>query len=60
VVSDLAGPARMFFDRAWVALSSGHVFGHGGAGFVRLNFATSPAILRQAIQRMRDAARAQH
>jgi cystathionine beta-lyase len=50
----------MFFDRAWVALSSGHVFGHGGAGFVRLNFATSPAILRQAIQRMRDAARAQH
>jgi cystathionine beta-lyase len=60
VVSDLAGPARMFLDRARVALSSGHVFGHGGAGFVRLNFATSPAILRQAIQRMGDAARAQN
>ena len=59
IVSDLAGPARMFLDRARVALSSGHVFGHGGAGFVRLNFATSPAILRQAIQRMGDAARAQ-
>jgi cystathionine beta-lyase len=59
IVSDLAGPARTFLDRARVALSSGHVFGHGGAGFVRLNFATSPAILRQAIQRMADAARAQ-
>ena len=59
VVSDLAGPARMFLDRARVALSSGHVFGQGGAGFVRLNFATSPAILREAIQRMGDAVRAQ-
>lgn len=59
VVSDLAGPARMFLDRARVALSSGHVFGRGGAGFVRLNFATSPAILREAIQRMGDAAHAQ-
>jgi cystathionine beta-lyase len=58
IVSDLAGPARMFLDRARVALSSGHVFGHGGAGFVRLNFATSPAILRQAIQRMEQATRA--
>lgn len=59
VVSDLDGPARMFLDRARVALSSGHVFGRGGAGFVRLNFATSPAILREAIQRMGDAAQAQ-
>jgi cysteine-S-conjugate beta-lyase len=60
IVSDLAGPARMFLDHGRVALSSGHVFGHGGTGFVRLNFATSPAILRQAIQRMGHAARAQH
>jgi cystathionine beta-lyase len=59
VVSELAGPARMFLDRARVALSSGHVFGQGGAGFVRLNFATSPAILREAIQRMGDAAATQ-
>jgi cysteine-S-conjugate beta-lyase len=58
VVSDLAGPARMFLDRARVAVSSGHVFGQGGNGFVRLNFATSPAILREAIRRMGDAARA--
>lgn len=52
VVSDVAGPARMFLDEARVALSSGHVFGTGGAGCVRLNFATSPAILRQALARM--------
>jgi cystathionine beta-lyase len=32
VVSDLAGPARFFLDHARVALSSGHVFGTGGAG----------------------------
>ncbi|MET7752123.1 MalY/PatB family protein [Micromonospora sp. NPDC005367] len=55
VASDLAGPARMFLDRARVALSSGHVFGTGGAGFVRLNFATSPAILTDAVTRMGEA-----
>ncbi|MFI6229552.1 MalY/PatB family protein [Micromonospora echinospora] len=52
VVSDLAGPAKMFLDHARVALSSGHVFGTGGTGFVRLNFATSPAILTEAVTRM--------
>ncbi|MBY8882062.1 MalY/PatB family protein [Actinacidiphila acidipaludis] len=52
VVSELAGPARMFLDDARVALSSGHVFGSGGAGCVRLNFGTSPDILREALTRM--------
>ncbi|MFC0007516.1 MalY/PatB family protein [Micromonospora siamensis] len=52
VASDLAGPARMFLDRARVALSSGHVFGTGGTGFVRLNFATSPDLLTEAVTRM--------
>jgi bifunctional pyridoxal-dependent enzyme with beta-cystathionase and maltose regulon repressor activities len=52
VVADLAGPARWFLDHARVALSSGHVFGTGGAGHVRLNFATSKAILAEAISRM--------
>ncbi|MFC0032319.1 MalY/PatB family protein [Micromonospora chaiyaphumensis] len=56
VASDLAWPARFFLDRARVALSSGHVFGTGGAGFVRLNFATSPAILTEAVTRMGRAA----
>ncbi len=52
VVSELAGPARAFLDQARVALSSGHVFGSGGAGHVRLNFATSQAILTEAVKRM--------
>jgi cystathionine beta-lyase len=55
VVSDLSGPARWFLDHARVALSSGHVFGTGGAGHVRLNFATSQAILTEAISRMGGA-----
>ncbi|BBY01565.1 MalY/PatB family protein [Mycobacterium seoulense] len=52
VVADLSGPARWFLDHARVALSSGHVFGTGGAGHVRLNFATSPSILTEAVSRM--------
>jgi len=52
VVADLSGPARWFLKHARVALSSGHVFGTGGAGHVRLNFATSQAILVEAISRM--------
>jgi len=52
VASDLAGPARVFLDEARVALTSGHVFGSGGAGHVRLNFATTPAILTEAVTRM--------
>ncbi|KQZ67489.1 MalY/PatB family protein [Nocardioides sp. Root151] len=52
VVSDLAGPARHFLDHARVALSSGHVFGAGGRGHVRINFATSRAILTGAVTRM--------
>lgn len=55
VVSELAGPARFFLDQARVALSSGHVFGSGGTGHVRLNFATSPTILTEAIGRMAAA-----
>jgi cysteine-S-conjugate beta-lyase len=55
VVADLAGPARWFLDHARVALSSGHVFGTGGAGHVRLNFATSQAILTEAVSRMSRA-----
>jgi cysteine-S-conjugate beta-lyase len=52
VVSDLSGPARWFRDHARVALTSGHVFGTGGVGHVRVNFATSAAILVEAVSRM--------
>ena len=55
VVADLSGPARWFLDHARVALSSGHVFGTGGAGHVRLNFGTSQAILTEAVLRMGEA-----
>jgi cystathionine beta-lyase len=51
-VADLAGPARLFLERGRVALSSGHVYGLGGAGHVRLNYATSPEILADAVMRM--------
>jgi cystathionine beta-lyase len=60
VVSELSGPAKMFLEQARVALSSGHVFGTGGAGFVRINYATSSTILRDALQRMGTAAAKLH
>jgi cystathionine beta-lyase len=47
--------ARLVLERARVALTSGHTFGTGGAGHVRLNFATSPAILTQAVEQMGTA-----
>ncbi|BAX93372.1 MalY/PatB family protein [Mycobacterium shigaense] len=58
VVADMSGPALWFLDRARVALSSGHVFGTGGAGHARLNFATSQAILTEAVSRMGHALKA--
>lgn len=44
-------PARHFLRQGRVALNSGLPFGRG-EGFVRLNFATSPQILTEAVQRM--------
>lgn len=46
------GPASVFLQECRVALSDGPAFGTGGAGHVRLNFATSQAILTEAIERM--------
>ncbi|ROS75269.1 MalY/PatB family protein [Cellulomonas sp. PhB143] len=48
-------PARFFHDRARVAVNEGAGFGTGGAGFVRVNLATSPAILTEAVERMAGA-----
>ena len=45
-------PAAAFLERGRVALSSGVPFGPGGAGHVRVNLATSPAVLLEAVQRM--------
>jgi cystathionine beta-lyase len=49
------GPAEFFLTRARVALSAGPDFGSGGAGHVRLNFATSTAVLTEAVGRMAAA-----
>ena len=45
-------PAAFFREHAKVALSPGPDFGTGGAAHARLNFATSPAILTDAVERM--------
>ena len=50
--TELAGPALLFLEQARVALTSGHVFGSGGRGFVRINYATNPDILEDALVRM--------
>lgn len=47
-----ADPAAAFLDRGRVAVNSGLTFGTGGAGHVRLNYATSPEILTEAIVRL--------
>ena len=44
-------PAATFLEKGRVAFSSGPVFGEGGAGFVRINIATSPEILAEALRR---------
>jgi cysteine-S-conjugate beta-lyase len=48
----LDNPAAFFLEQARVALRDGAAFGHPGRGYVRLNFATSRAILTTIVQRM--------
>lgn len=45
-------PAAVFLERGRIALNSGMAFGPGGAGFVRMNLATSPEILAEGVRRM--------
>jgi cystathionine beta-lyase len=47
-------PAKPLLDSARVALSSGPDFGPGGAGFARLNFATSRVVLDAIIDRIAE------
>jgi cystathionine beta-lyase len=51
-VTAISGPAAAFLETGRLALSSGSNFGPGGAGHVRLNFATSRAVLVEAVERM--------
>jgi cysteine-S-conjugate beta-lyase len=48
-------PAEVFLTRGRVALNDGPAFGPGGAGHVRLNFATAPQVLTEAVTRIRHA-----
>jgi cysteine-S-conjugate beta-lyase len=52
-----ADPAAVLLERGRVALLSGTPFGTGGAGFARLNLATTPALLTEAVGRMGAATR---
>ncbi len=48
-------PSAAFLERGRVALSPGPQFGTGGAGFARLNFATSPELVTEAVRRVAAA-----
>lgn len=48
-------PAAVFRERGRVALSPGPAFGTGGEGHARFNFATSPTVLAEAVERMASA-----
>ena len=52
LVTSSAGPAGVFLREARVAVSAGPAFGTGGAGHVRLNYATTAAVLEEAVRRM--------
>lgn len=45
-------PADFFLKAARIKLSSGHSFGIGGAGWVRMNIGTSPRTVQEAIMRI--------
>ena len=48
-------PGLALIERAKVAFNSGHIYGPLGKYYVRLNFATSPAIITEAIERIARA-----
>lgn len=50
-----ADPAKRILERGRLALSPGPTFGTGGEGFARLNFATSEALLIEAVARIARA-----
>jgi cystathionine beta-lyase len=51
-------PSVMLLKEAKVAVNAGPTFGAGGDGHVRLNMATSPAILTRMLTQMGEAVRA--
>ena len=53
----IGDPARFFLEHARVALSDGPPFGPGCEQHVRVNFATSRALLERIVGAMGDAVR---
>jgi cysteine-S-conjugate beta-lyase len=51
----LDDPAAYLLEHARVALTGGGPFGAGGGGFARLNFATSPGIITEIVERIGSA-----
>jgi len=45
----------LFFEKAKIALDSGHWFGPSGEGFMRINLACSKDMLKEGLERLRDA-----
>jgi cystathionine beta-lyase len=48
---------RFLLEEAKVGLNEGPHYGPGGEGFARINFATSRALVQEAVERIRDAYR---
>ena len=48
-------PAEQILKRAKVAFNTGAIYGAGGAGHLRINFATSREILTEALDRLAAA-----
>jgi len=48
-------PHEFFLQQAKVAVTDGAIFGRGGEGFVRLNFACPRSMLTEALDRMKEA-----
>jgi cystathionine beta-lyase len=44
-----------FLTHGKIAIAAGHLYGPGGAGFIRMNFATSEEIVREAVNRIERA-----
>lgn len=49
-------PAAVILERSALATSSGPQFGRGGSGHCRLNIATTPELVREAVSRIAAAA----
>ncbi len=46
---------QLFIGKAGLALNDGEMFNPGGEGFMRMNVGTSRAVLKQAMERLKDA-----